>query len=59
MLTYITALPSFPRTGRGPVAWLIDLDAAWRGARHLREITDAQLTDIGLTRADAEVAYRR
>jgi hypothetical protein len=57
MLTYITALPSRRTSGRGALNWLLDIDAAWRGSRHLRDLPDSQLADVGMTRADAEGAY--
>ncbi len=43
------ALPSFD-----PAGVLLKLDAAYRERRKLEELSDAQMKDIGVTRADID-----
>jgi uncharacterized protein YjiS (DUF1127 family) len=38
---------------------LIALDAGHRAARKLAEATDERLADMGITRTEAEIRYRR
>lgn len=42
-----------------PMARLLDLDALFRQRRQLRQLDDHRLSDIGLTRAEAEAEARR
>lgn len=47
------------RSGQGPVLSLMAMFALRRQRRQLRDLDDAQLADIGLTRYEAEVESRR
>jgi uncharacterized protein YjiS (DUF1127 family) len=59
MLTAITTFPSLPTRRRRLIDWLFALDAGWRAGHHLREMDDAALADVGMTRTDVEAALRR
>ncbi len=48
------ALPSFD-----PAGILMRLDSAYRERRKLEELSDAQLDDIGIARADVDKVFRR
>lgn len=41
------------------VAWLVALDAGYRGAHALAHTTDARLADMGITRAEADAEFAR
>ena len=43
-------LPSPPEWLGGWLAWLVDLQRRWRRHTELRDLSDAQLRDVGLTR---------
>lgn len=41
------------------LTWLEQRDRRYRAAQKLRNLPDERLEDMGMTRADAETAYRR
>ncbi len=41
------------------LSWLVASDAAWRSARKLAAMPDERLADMGITREEADAAFRR